>query len=97
MIAIIIPTYNAEDSIVSVIDDIPAWIDLIIVVDDCSKDNTLRVIPNNPKTKVIKHEENQGVGGATISGYLEAIKLGASIMVKMDSDGQMNTKYLSLL
>jgi len=39
---------------------------------------------------VIFHENNQGVGGATITGYKESLKIDADIIIKIDGDGQMD-------
>jgi glycosyltransferase involved in cell wall biosynthesis len=44
---------------------------------------------------VVRHEQNQGVGGAMISGFREALARGAQIVVKMDGDGQMSSRYLA--
>ena len=42
------------------------------------------------RVSVIRHEENQGVGGAVMTGYKAAIADGMDILVKIDSDGQMD-------
>jgi glycosyltransferase involved in cell wall biosynthesis len=39
---------------------------------------------------IIIHEQNQGVGGAVMTGYRSAILAGADIIVKLDGDGQMD-------
>jgi hypothetical protein len=43
---------------------------------------------------LIRHAVNQGVGGAVLTGYRAAHELGAEIIIKMDSDGQMDPEYL---
>jgi glycosyltransferase involved in cell wall biosynthesis len=40
------------------------------------------------------HKENQGVGGAVISGYLAALESGSELIVKLDADGQMDPKQI---
>ena len=51
----------------------PDYMDKMIVVDDYSRDNTVGVIEatmeKEPKVILIKHEKNQGVGGAIATGY----------------------------
>ncbi len=46
---------------------------------------------------LLRHETNTGVGGATLDGYLEAVNLGADIIIKMDSDDQMDPRYIPQL
>lgn len=98
-IAVIIPAYKAEQTIQSVLRGIPDFVTWIIVVNDCSPDQTARVLNSiiNPRLIVLNHTINQGVGGAMITGYQHAVSLGAKILVKMDSDGQMNPDYLPAL
>jgi dolichol-phosphate mannosyltransferase len=99
VIAIVIPAYRVENKILSVISSIPDYIDHIIVVDDMSPDHTsdLVMTVTNPKLHLIRHEKNQGVGGAMLSGYSFALSLGADIVVKVDGDGQMDLDYLPYL
>lgn len=92
-IAVIIPTYKARNHILGVIDGIGTEVDRIYVVDDCCPDNSGDFVLANCKDKrvsIIRHAENQGVGGAVLSGYKAAIEEGMTILVKMDSDGQMD-------
>ena len=92
-IAVIIPTYNARDSILDVINQIGSEVTRIYVVDDCCSYNSGDIVSSNCKDKrvsVIKNEENQGVGGAVMTGYKAAIVEGMDILVKIDSDGQMD-------
>lgn len=101
LIGIVIPTYKAKDYIQSVIDGIPDWVDHIIIVDDRCPQNSGSFILENYKNElrvlVIFNTNNQGVGGATITGYKKALDLGCKIIVKMDSDAQMDPVYLSKL
>ncbi len=98
-IAVIIPCYRVRDHIASVIAGIPAWVEHIIVVDDACPDESGTVAESVGDKRVIlvRHEANQGVGGAVISGYAKALELGCAIMVKMDGDGQMDPAYLAAL
>lgn len=98
-IAVVIPAFRVEKWIKDVIRGIPEYIDGIIVVDDCSPDKTAEVVGKlrHPKVKLIRHNKNQGVGGAIKTGFAEAMHLGMDIVVKMDGDNQMDPAYLPAL
>jgi glycosyltransferase involved in cell wall biosynthesis len=98
-IAVVIPAYNEESFVSKVINDLPDFIDHIIVVDDCSKDRTFQVASEHEdrRVTVMKTPENLGVGGATVTGYKKAMELNSDIVVKMDGDGQMSSEHLYLL
>lgn len=98
-IAVVVPAYKVENQIQDVIDKIPALVETIIVVNDCSPDATLEHVlrVNDPRVHILSHQKNEGVGGALLSGYSYALKLGAEIVVKVDGDGQMDCDYIPLL
>jgi glycosyltransferase involved in cell wall biosynthesis len=87
--AAVVPAYNAEPYLPSVIEDISPFIPKrhIIVVDDGSADDTLRVA-RVAGAVVIQHEVNQGKGAALISGAKKALELGMDYMITLDADGQ---------
>ena len=95
----VIPAYNVERSIRKVVDGIPDWVDRIIVVDDASHDGTLEEARRvaSDRVVVLHHDVNQGVGGATLTGFQQALDDGMKIAVKMDGDGQMDPKFLPVL
>ena len=98
---VMIPAYNEAHHIGDVLASIPAFVRSIVVVDDCSKDGTAAVVATlaeaNPRIVLVRHEKNQGVGGAMVSGFRRALELNAQVVVKMDGDGQMDPKYLEEL
>lgn len=100
-IAVVMPAYNEAARISQTLAGIPAFIRHIIVVDDCSRDETSQVIKqlseDDPRIELIRHEKNQGVGGAMITGLTRAKELQAQLVVKMDSDGQMSPEDLPAL
>lgn len=98
-IAVVIPAYNVEESIVKVIMGIPKSVDAIIVVNDASKDETairVKTVKDNRVT-LINHTQNMGVGGALLSGYSYALGLDVDIVVKLDGDDQMDVKFIPVL
>lgn len=100
-IVVVIPSYRVEDHLAEVIRSIPDFIDFIIVIDDKCPDHSGQIAQglrlNDKRICVIFHDENQGVGGAVISGYKKAIELGADIVVKVDGDGQMDCARIKRL
>lgn len=98
-LAVVIPAYKAEKTIRQVIESIPAWIDRIIVVNDCSPDSTTAEVHrcSDERIFLVTHENNLGVGGAMLTGYRVAFDSGIDIAVKMDSDGQMDPSYIPYL
>ncbi len=89
LISIILPMYNEEHTIGKVLGNLPRGNSIeIIVVDDHSKDNSLKEIERinkNNEIKVIKHNKNRGYGAAIVTGINNAR---GDILVTMDSDGQ---------
>jgi glycosyltransferase involved in cell wall biosynthesis len=84
---VIVPAYNEQDSIVSVIEEIKATGFPFVVIDDGSIDETRsRAISAGART--ISLPFNAGVGGALKCGFLFANKGGYSAVVQVDGDGQ---------
>jgi glycosyltransferase involved in cell wall biosynthesis len=100
-VAVVIPAYRAAAHIAGVLRGIPEFVAWIIVVDDCSPDDAAAIVEEqsrrDPRIRLLRHAENQGVGGAVLTGYAEAHRLGAEIVVKMDGDGQMDPAHLPAL
>jgi len=100
-IAAVIPVYGVEHDIRSVLRGLPAYIEHIIVVDDASPDSSAELAADAAKMDkritLIRHVENQGVGGAMISGFQKALELGAQIVIKIDGDGQMDSAHIPAL
>jgi glycosyltransferase involved in cell wall biosynthesis len=69
----------------------------IYVVDDHCPDKSgelVRTRCNDPRVVVLEHHNNQGVGGAVITGYRAALADGAKVIVKLDGDGQMDAHLI---
>ncbi|GAB1469906.1 hypothetical protein MASR2M66_07830 [Chloroflexota bacterium] len=97
-IAVVIPAYRAEREIQTVLAGVPEFIRHIIVVDDASPDASADLVSaaarQDERILLLRHEKNQGVGGAMVTGFKKALELGVEIVVKLDSDGQMNPRYI---
>lgn len=96
-VAVVVPSYKVKKHILSVIERIPPEVDRIFVVDDCCPDGSGEFVLANcrdSRVVVIRHSENQGVGGAVMSGYKAAIDEGLDIIVKVDGDGQMDPELI---
>ena len=98
-IAIVIPCYRVRGQILDVIAGIGDMVDSIYCIDDKCPEQSGDFIEDNcsdPRVRIIRHETNQGVGGATLTGYRAALENGADIIVKIDGDGQMDTGLIEL-
>ena len=99
-IAVVIPCYRVTEHILGVIAEIGPEVSRIYLVDDGCPDESGAFVEQNSKDKrlrVIFHDENQGVGGAVISGYKAAYADGADVVVKIDGDGQMDPSLISTI
>ncbi len=98
-VAVVVPAYNVAAHILQVLKAVPPFVDRIVVVDDCGSDETPKILTqvDDPRVVVLKHETNQGVGGAMVTGFQRALNDGAELIVKMDGDGQMDPAYLPAL
>ncbi|MCP4605080.1 MAG: glycosyltransferase family 2 protein [Proteobacteria bacterium] len=92
-IAVVIPAHNEEKLIAKSVEQVPEFVDYIIVVDDASTDGTLEALKSTrprPGLRYLKHEVNRGVGGAIVTGYKQALELDAEVVVVMAGDAQMD-------
>jgi dolichol-phosphate mannosyltransferase len=100
MIAIVIPAYNVADHVLGVIARIGPECDRVYVVDDCCPQGSGKRVEaecSDPRVRVVRHEVNRGVGGATMTGYRAALADGCEIVVKVDGDGQMDPSLIPRL
>jgi len=87
---VIVPAYNEQDSIVSVIEEIKATGFSFVVIDDGSTDETRnRAIAAGART--ISLPVNAGVGGALKCGFQHAVRNGFHAVIQCDADGQHPT------
>lgn len=100
-LCILIPAFNEESTITSVINRIPKTIlgideIVVLIVNDGSVDQTAK-FAKDAGAIVVSHSYNKGVGGAFITGLNTALEIGADIMVNIDADGQFSPEDIPLL
>lgn len=99
-VAVVIPSYKVSRHIIGVVEGIGPECHAIYVVDDCCPEKSGQLISEkitSERVNVLYNEKNQGVGGAVMAGYRQAIADGADIIVKIDGDGQMNPALINKL
>lgn len=98
---LIIPAYNEEGALGSVIDQITekGYLDEIdvLVINDASTDNTKEVIRLHPQVRVVTHIFNLGYGSALQLGYRYAVRNGYKYVLQMDADGQHDVVNIEIL
>lgn len=96
-VVIFMPAYNAGHLIERTYQEIPEeFKSSILLVNDGSTDDT-EAVAKRLGIKVISHSENKGYGAAQKTGYAEALKNGADIVVMVHSDYQHDPSYISTL
>jgi glycosyltransferase involved in cell wall biosynthesis len=94
---VVMPAYNAAQTLQSTLDQIPPGVvDKIILVDDKSRDDTVNVA-RNLGIETICHPHNVGYGGNQKTCYMEALRQGADVVVMLHPDGQYDPKILGEL
>ena len=93
-VIVVMPAYNAELTVERTVRDIPEGaVDEVILVDDCSRDNTVQVARDLGIT-VIEHETNTGYGGNQKTCYREALARGADVIVMVHPDYQYDPRLI---
>ena len=86
-IVAVIPAYNETKVISLVIAEVRKFVDLVVVVNDCSEDQT-GFLANQAGAVVLNHLVNCGQGAALQTGIIYAIQQGADVVVTFDADNQ---------
>ena len=85
---VLIPTYNNDATLRSVIDQVYRYTRNIIVVNDGSTDGTKEILDSYPSLGIFHIPVNKGKGNTLQTGFKEAWKMGYKYAISMDSDGQ---------
>jgi glycosyltransferase involved in cell wall biosynthesis len=104
----LIPVYNEEETLLSVLEPLVSLVDWIIIVDDGSSDSSLTLAMNwarnNASVEVLQLAENRGMSAALREGFLYLASLlekGAldseDLLLMLDADGQHDAKEISTL
>jgi glycosyltransferase involved in cell wall biosynthesis len=96
-VAVVIPCYRVKRQILQVLSRIGEECDAIYVVDDACPEGTGSYVEENSddaRVRVLLNDTNQGVGGAMVTGYRAALADGATVIVKLDGDGQMDPAWI---
>ncbi len=96
-IAVVIPCYKVTRHIEAVLHEMGPEVDHIYCIDDACPDSSGDFIAreiSDARVVVVRNAENLGVGGAVMAGYRRAIHDGATVIVKIDGDGQMDPRLL---
>ncbi|HSP05844.1 MAG TPA: glycosyltransferase family 2 protein, partial [Acidobacteriota bacterium] len=97
-IVVVMPAYNASRTLEKTYRELPgAIVDEVILVDDCSQDNTVEVAQKLGIRRVIRHDQNRGYGANQKTCYREALKAGADIVVMLHPDYQYTPLLLEAL
>lgn len=93
-IAVVMPAYNASKTLQQTYDDLPHdLIDDVILVDDCSRDDTVARARQLP-IHVVVHEHNRGYGGNQKTCYRTALARGADIAIMVHPDHQYDPRFI---
>ena len=88
-IVVVMPAYNAAQTLEKTYREVPADIvDDVILVDDCSSDETMEVARTLGIRHVIRHEQNKGYGGNQKTCYNKALEIGADVVIMLHPDYQ---------
>ncbi len=89
-VIVVMPAYNAEETLARTHAEVLAQevVDLVVVVDDGSRDRTVEIARTLPRTLVRTHAENRGYGANQKTCYRAALDEGADIVVMVHPDYQ---------
>jgi glycosyltransferase involved in cell wall biosynthesis len=95
-VCVLIPTYNNAQTLGNVLQDVRAFTNHVIVVNDGSTDDTLEVVKQYPGVTLVTYAGNRGKGYALQQGFKQAVAMGFHYAISIDSDGQHYAEDLPL-
>jgi len=93
LICVLIPAFDAADTILPVVMECSGHGYPVVVVDDGSRDDTNRVLEGTGVT-LLRHDVNRGKGAALRTGFRWALDQGCDAVVTLDADGQHDASAL---
>ncbi len=97
-VVVVLPAYNAAQTLERTYGEIPHdVVDDVVLVDDASSDETAARAAELGIPHVIRHPRNRGYGGNQKTCYLEALELGADIVVMVHPDYQYTPRLITAL
>src|ERR1041384_8751138 len=95
-IAVVMPAYNAEKTLESTVSELPELVDIRILVDDSSTDDTGK-LARRLGVETFVHDRNYGYGRNQQTCYREAIAAGADIVVMVHPDYQYTPRLVTAM
>ena len=98
-VIVVMPAYNAARTLLRTYAEVMehGFVDLVIVVDDASRDETMGIAKTLPKVLAHRHEHNQGYGANQKTCYRLALAERADIVVMIHPDYQYTPKLLGAM
>lgn len=97
-VIVVMPAYNAELTLRKTYNEIPFdVVDEVVLVDDASSDDTVRIAKEIGIKTILVHDKNLGYGGNQKTCYKKAIELGADIIIMVHPDYQYTPKLISAM
>jgi glycosyltransferase involved in cell wall biosynthesis len=95
-VIIVMPAYNAEHTLLQTYEEVmmQGIVDLVVLVDDASSDNTVALAATLPQTKLYIHDRNRGYGRNQKTCYKAALDNGADIIIMVHPDYQYTPKLI---
>ncbi len=98
-VAVVVPAHDEEELVQTTLRGIPAFVDRIYLVDDASHDETIARAEavGDARVTIMRHERNEGVGAAIVTGYQRALSDRIDVTCVMAADNQMDPADLAAL
>jgi len=95
-VIVVMPAYNAAQTLRKTYDEVMAQgiVDLVILVDDRSYDETVTIAKTLPNTKVYKHKKNRGYGANQKSCYQLSLEEDGDIIIMVHPDYQYTPRLI---
>src|SRR6516164_1764811 len=95
-IAVVMPAYNAEKTLEATVAELPALVDIRILVDDQSRDHTVD-LAKRLGLRVFVHDRNYGYGRNQQTCYREALSAGADVVIMLHPDYQYTPRLITAM